>query len=213
MTTPDRGTPRSALRLALAAAVVPLAVVLTACGGNDPGTPEVASVPTPTGHSSGAAGGAPGDSSADTSSPGHTAGRPIIRLDDNEDRRFALWTTYSKCLLKHGAKEEDNGMGIGTGGGDRPTQRGILLKQPIPAAAEAACLSIEPMGPLELDAATNPDFHEQSLAYVACLREHGEWVRLLNDHDIDWTYLEGHSVPDDTAKFEQQCLLDAFGGQ
>ena len=195
----------------LALTAVALMAALTACGGGDPdATPPVASLPASAGGPTGAGSGDQ-TTSGDKKADGEENGRPVLRLDDSDDRRFALWNAYSKCLLGHGAVVSSNGMGMAVGRDGRnviPT-----LEQPVPKAARAACLSIEPLGPLELEASTNPDFHEQSLAYVDCLREHGEYVRLLNDHNIDWTYVEGHPVPDDQAAFEQECLLDAFGGK
>jgi hypothetical protein len=176
---------------------------LAACGATT-STPGVASLPPTAGtHSAGTAA-----TGTETGSPSDGP-RPVLRLDDTDQRRAALIDAYRSCLLQHGATKAsgDDIAPAATG-----TIVGILLHQPVPKAAEAACVQLDPEQPPELDAATNPDFHAESLAYVACLQQHGEWVRLLDDHDLDWTYVDGHPVPADNATFEQTCLLQAFGG-
>lgn len=187
------------------------AAVLGGCGsGAD--QPRVASLPahgtvasSATSAPSTPAGGATDDS-------GSTTGRPQFRLDDTEARRTALVNAYSSCLIDHGATKVDNSgraVAVPAGKGGVPF---IQVADPVPPAAKAACLHLLPVPPPETDAATNPNFHAQSLAYVGCLKDHGVWVRLLNNHDLDWTYLSGHPVPDDEAKVEQSCLMQAFGG-
>lgn len=188
-----------------------LLLAVAGCGQDADPAPEVASLPGSASASVGQQGADPDAETGSDSTGTDGGGRPVLRLDDSDDRRFALWNAHTQCLLDNGAVESSDGMGIalrGGPGGVIPT-----LEQPVPKAARAACLSIEPVGPLELEASTNPDFHEQSLAYVDCLRRHGEHVRLLNDHDIDWTYIEGYPVPDNQEVFEQECLLEAFGGK
>jgi len=180
-----------------------LTVGLAGCGGGS-STAQVANVPP-------SARGGDG-SGTDTSAPS-TAGhsRPRLRVDDSEERRATLYNAYSRCLLDHGAhkpRADEAAPALGARGNDP----GVLVGQPVPAKAKAACLHLLPLTPPELDASTNPDFHAESLAYVDCLRRHGEWVRLLNDHDIDWTYIAGHPVPEDNGKIEDGCLVEAFGG-
>ena len=88
---------------------------------------------------------------------------------------------------------------------------GVTLAWPPPAGASAACTDLAPVYPAALEAKTNPDFAAQAQTYVACLQSHGEWVRLLNDDNLDWTYRAGHDVPDDNAAIEDDCLVGTFG--
>ena len=90
------------------------------------------------------------------------------------------------------------------------SERGVAVSFPVPARIERACADLEPVYPPSLEAATNPDFTVQAASYVACLRSNGQWVRLLNDRDISWTYVAGHDVPDDNARIEDECLLANF---
>ncbi len=161
-------------------------------------------------------GSADGDvAGAGTDDSGPTAGRPQLRIDDSPQRRTALQVAYNQCLLDNGAKENTGREGAavaaapGDDGNGNPV--GPLVLEPVPAAASAACLSKLPVMPPELEAATNPDFHQQSLAYVACLRKGGLFVELLTHDSLDWTYAEGHPVPDDSARLEDDCLIEAFG--
>ena len=194
-----------------------LAPALVACGGT--AAPHVAALShsaSPSGTGTGAAGdaGTPADagtvgSDTDTDT---ASGRPQFRLDDTDARRTALVNAYSQCLIDHGAvrltgREQAAPQIVPAGGDGVPF---IRVGDPVPAAAKAACAKKLPLMPPQVEAATNPRFHEQSLDYVACLRKHGEWVELLNDHDLDWTYAEGHPVPEDNATIEQDCLMAAF---
>jgi len=65
--------------------------------------------------------------------------------------------------------------------------------------------------PPELEASTNPHFHTDSLAYVACMRKKGLYVTLLSSQNTDWTFTPGHPVPDDEYEIEHSCELSAFG--
>ena len=88
---------------------------------------------------------------------------------------------------------------------------GVTLDWPPPAQARAACADLAPVYPPALEAATNPAFAAQAQSYVTCLQDHGEWVRLLNDENLDWTYRAGHDVPEDNAQIEDDCLIGTFG--
>ncbi len=201
--------------LALPAAVLlagTLVLGLAACGGSS-STPTVASVPTTASapHSPSTAASSPAGGGSDDSGP--AAGRPQFRLDDTDARRSALIEAYNSCLITHGATAVDESSrvtAVQAAGEDGKV--GIVAADPVPAKARAACLHMLPLMPPEVEASTNPDFHEQSLAYVGCLRQHGEWVQLLNNHDLDWTYVEGHPVPQDNGRIEHDCELEAFGG-
>ncbi len=183
-------------------------VSLTGCGGTSK-TPRVARVPASV--TSSAA------SEETTSSPATGTGtpngdrRPVLRVDDSPERVASLWNAYNTCLLQNGARKPGSDEAVPAPGATEGGGPGVLVHQPVPQKAKAACLHVEPEGAPELEAATNPRFHEQSLAYVACLRDHGEYVRLLNDHNIDWTYEEGHPVPDNNGEIEDKCLVEAFG--
>jgi outer membrane murein-binding lipoprotein Lpp len=149
-----------------------------------------------------------------TDDSGPTDGRPQFRLDDTPQRRTALQVAYNQCLLDNGAQENTGREGAamaaapGEDGNGNPV--GPLVLEPVPAEASAACLSKLPVMPPELEASTNPDFHAQSLAYVACMQKGGLYVELLNHDNLDWTYADGHPVPDDSYQLEDDCLLEAF---
>jgi hypothetical protein len=206
--------------LTAALLLAPALTALAACGGT--AAPHVAALSQSASPST-VVTGAPADAAssgavasdgvaADAGDSDTATGRPQFRLDDTDARRTALVNAYSQCLIDHGAtrltgREESAPQIVPAGGDGVPF---IRVGDPVPAAAKAACANRLPLMPPQVEAATNPRFHEQSLDYVACLRKHGEWVELLNDHDLDWTYAEGHPVPDDNATIEQDCLMEAF---
>ncbi|AIY19326.1 hypothetical protein KR76_25740 [Pimelobacter simplex] len=137
-------------------------------------------------------------------------------MDDTVQRRSNLQVAYNKCLIDNGAKENTGREGVdlavapGEDADGNPI--GPVVLEPVPPAARAACLSKLPVMPPELSPATNPDFHRQSLAYVACMRDGGLYVELLSHDNLDWTYAEGHSVPENSYQLEDDCLVEAFGG-
>ncbi len=191
-------------------AAAPLLIIMASCG-SEPADPQVASLPS----SATTVTTDPGSDSSPDSDSGaeptdnrsaRTRERPVFRVDDTEERRKAIWNAYNACLLDNGATAPpSDGMGIALGDS-------LVDYASAPAQALQACAHLEPLQPPALEAATNPDFRDQSLAYVRCLQDGGLWVTLLNDDNIDWTYTEGHPVPDDSAQLEQDCLVEAFGG-
>jgi hypothetical protein len=198
------------VQLALATLAVPL--LLAACG-SDPVEPTVASLPD--------GGSAPTDPTTDRASSGQgrqqeqekprqtqegTDQRPVFRVDDTEERRRQVWNAYNACLLDHGATEPQGEMGIGLGDS-------LVDYANAPRAALETCAHLEPLQPPALAAATNPDFRDETQAYVACLADRGLHVTLLNDDNTDWTYTEGHPVPEDSYEIEQDCLVEAYGAE
>ena len=193
-------------RALVAALAVPL--LLGACG-SDPVEPQVASLPETAS--------APADPTSTVPATGSSAPtkqaqgqdsdqRPVFRVDDTEQRRRQIWNAYNACLLDHGATEPQGEMGIGLGDS-------LVDYANAPRAALAACAHLEPLQPPGLEAATNPDFREETQAYVTCLADRGLYVTLLDDENTDWTYTEGHPVPEDSAQIEQDCLVEAYGGE
>lgn len=196
-------------RLRAAALLVPLALLpvlslLTACAA-DESAPEVASLPTPSSPTTAGVPQSTGGADPEQQESADTADRPVFRVDDTEERRKTVWNAYLTCLLDHGAKPPPPG-GMYVGLGD------VAVDLPGPPKARAACQHLEPLQPPALEAATNPDFHDQSVAYVGCLADGGLFVTLLNSENLDWTYTEGKTVPDDSAQLEQDCLVEVFGG-
>lgn len=183
-----------------------MATPLLAGCSDTPEEPGVATLPTTSGAVATDAGG-PAPTATETevaSSEPPSSERPVLRVDDTEQRRRALWNVYNTCLLDHGAQEPPpDGMGVALGD--------VLVDYPGPKEAQQACLHLEPVQPPALDAATNPDFQEQAQEYVECLREGGLWVERLSSDSLDWTYSADHPVPDDSAETEQRCLLETFG--
>jgi len=145
--------------------------------------------------------------------PAAESGPPVLRVQDvlsqGSARRTALYEAYTACLLDEGAPTVQDERPVPDVGYNRA--RGLAIADPVPAPIERACADLMPVYPPALEAATNPDFAAQVGSYVACLRSNGLWVRLLNDRDISWTYLAGHDVPADNARFEDDCLLESFG--
>ena len=156
---------------------------------------------------------APAPLAAPVAAPQVEAGPPVLRVQDvlsqGSDRRTALFEAYTACLLDEGAPTVQDERPVPDVGYNRA--RGLAIADPVPAPIERACADLMPVYPPALEAATNPDFAAQVGSYVACLRSNGLWVRLLNDRDISWTYLAGHDVPADNARFEDDCLLESFG--
>lgn len=145
--------------------------------------------------------------------PAAESGPPVLRVQDvlsqGSARRTALYEAYTTCLLDEGAPTVQDERPVPDVGYNQA--RGVAIADPVPAAIERACADLMPVYPPALEAATNPDFATEAASYVACLKSNGLWVRLLNDRDISWTYLEGHDVPEDNARIEDDCLLASFG--
>ncbi len=201
-------TRRTRIATAVAAGLLPLA--LASCGSSDD-SPEVASIPTSsTSTEEGATEGAADDGAADDGATDgaadegvDTASRPVLRVDDSTDRRTRIWDVYNTCLLDNGASPPSGVTAVKLGK--------VLVEYPPPEEAAVACLDLEPVQPPALAAATNPDFHDDSLAYVACLEERGLYVTLLNNEDLTSTYAEDHPVPDDVSAIEEDCMVEVFG--
>lgn len=204
-------------RTRAAACLLALPLLSLAACGADPAAPEVATLPTTTDPlgSPGPASDGRTDGKTEGRDDGSTDGerRPQLRVDDTIDRRASIWNAYNTCLLDNGAQApSDDGLALALGANGEGDP-GVLVDHPAPPKAQAACLYLEPVQPPALDAATNPDFHDQRQAYVQCLQDGGQWVTLLTDDSLDWTYTEGHTVPEDSAELEQTCLVQAFGSQ
>jgi hypothetical protein len=202
------------MKITHALVMIAASAVLTACS-SEPDALQVAAVPAASGSTTAPAGTSDRPSppaAADDSGP--ASGRPQFRLDDSPRRRSAIQVAYNQCLLDHGATEntgrEGSAAAAAPGEDENGRALGPLVADPVPPAASAACLTKLPLMPPELEAATNPDFHRQSLAYVACLKAGGLHVTLLTDKNLDWTYTEGHTVPDDSGRLEQDCLTESF---
>lgn len=193
-------------RLRAATLLLPLALlpVLSACAA-DESAPEVASLPTPSAPATADTPPSPAGSDPGKQESTDTTDRPVFRVDDTEERRTTIWNAYLTCLLDHGAEPPPpDSMYVALGD--------VAVDLPGPPKARAACQHLEPLQPPALEAATNPDFHDQSVAYVGCLADGGLFVTLLNSENLDWTYTEGKTVPDDSAQLEQDCLVEVFGG-
>jgi hypothetical protein len=175
-------------------------LVLAACGSRTT-TPPVAALvaPSTSASTSAGAGGATAPSDSD-------AGRPVMPVGATDEQFASAYNVYHHCLIDHGAS---------AGAQPSPVPGKPVLVQiagPTPAAAQAACLHVLPLPAPQLDASTNPGFHRESLAYVACMQRQGLFVTLLNDHSLDWDFADGHAVPDNSDQIERDCLLRAFGG-
>jgi hypothetical protein len=155
-------------------------------------------------------------SSEPTSGPTVESGPPVLHVRDilsnGSARLDRLNQAYTDCLIDHGAPTIDpNSEPRPVPASNISAQYGVTLAWPPPADARQACADADPVFPPALGADTNPTFAAQAQTYVACLQSHGEWVRLLNDDNLDWTYRAGHDVPDNNAQIEDDCLIGTFG--
>ncbi len=203
-------------RLSAAALLAGVTILLGACSGAEP-VPAVASwesPPTaataPADDATGAAASPAGDSGYPGSGP-----QPQLRLDDPPDRHGELLTFWDRCLLDNGARPVGKDeLFVGAEGRDVSTVPG----EPIPDSAKVACAHLLPLQPVELDPARNPQYREDFLAWVGCLRENGIMVHAIDDASgppgtLGWTYDESApTLPDNQGEIEQTCLLQAFGG-
>jgi len=153
-----------------------------------------------------------------SSGPAAESGPPVLHVRDvtsnGSPRLDRLNQAYTDCLIEHGAPTIDpSSEPRPVPASNISAQYGVTLAWPPPAEARAACADVDPVFPPALGAATNPTFAAQAQTYVACLQSHGEYVRLLNDENLDWTYRAGHDVPDDNAQIEDDCLVGTFGSE
>ena len=173
-------------------------ITLAACGSgsSDSAAPQVASLPSSAASSAGQA-------PATTV----TAGRPQERIDDTPQEREALIHAWDVCLLANGATTE-GATGVA---GDR-----TAIKEPIPKQAYNACLSKEPVGPPELDPSLNPNYRQDWLDDISCLRAHGVMVHLTQDtsagpNGLSWTFDDGSPpLPANEPQIEDTCEQTAF---
>jgi hypothetical protein len=175
-------------------------LALAACGSSDNSAPpQVAALPSS---------GASSANQAPTTTV--TAGRPQERLDDSPQQHEALIHAWDVCLLANGATTE-GATGVA---GDREA-----IKEPIPKQAYDACMSKEPLGPPELDPSLNPNYRQDWLADISCLRSHGVMVHLTQDtsagpNGLAWTFDDNAPpLPSNESQIEDQCELSAFSGK
>jgi hypothetical protein len=141
---------------------------------------------------------------------------PQLRVSDvgsfGSEHRTQVLQAWTDCLIEAGAPTLDpNAEARPVPAENISPTYGLTLAWPPPASARAACADKAPIYPPALEAATNPDFAALAQTYVSCLQGHGEYVRLLNDRNLDWTYRAGHDVPEDNARIEDDCLVGTFG--
>jgi hypothetical protein len=153
-----------------------------------------------------------------SAAPTAETGPPQLHVRDvlsmGSERLDRLNQAYTDCLIENGAPTIDpSSEPRPVPASNISAQYGVTLAWPPPADARQACTDLDPVYPPALEAATNPTFAAQAQSYVACLQSHGEWVRLLNDQNLDWTYRAGHDVPDDNAQIEDDCLVGTFGSE
>ena len=141
--------------------------------------------------------------------------RPVLHVRDvtsqGSARHTRLLQAWTDCLIEAGAPTIDpDSEPRAVPAENMSATYGVTLAWPPPAGPREACADLDPVFPPALGADTNPTFAAQAQTYVACLQSHGEWVRLLNDENLDWTYRAGHDVPEDIAPIEDACLIGTF---
>jgi hypothetical protein len=133
---------------------------------------------------------------------------PQMQLDDTDAERNARIGAWQDCLVEHGAEYATDPRSLGVA--PRP------VADPVPPAASAACRSVLPRLPVELNPNLNPDYVADSEANVRCLREHGIPVHLYRDTSVwpdglSWTYDSSDvELPADQGRIEEDCELAAF---
>lgn len=144
---------------------VGLALLVVLAGCSTPAEPDdrVATLET--------TGSAPPAVSASSTAP--TASRPRERLDMTNDELTELSETYYRCLA-------DNGYD--TTKAKEAADKGLMPDESKSAAAEAACLSKNPLPPWEYDTA-NPESSDFVHAMVQCLRDKG--VRFVEESPLN----------------------------
>ncbi|WP_187976241.1 hypothetical protein [Mycetocola sp. JXN-3] len=198
-------------RILLVPALI-LAAILSGCAqDSDTGITRVAELP----RVSSSAGTDSGTSNtpAGNTADGEGSGRPQMRLDDSPERRDQLIGAWNACLIAHGATA-DNGRNAPGAAGQSGTKADTYPRaaDPVPDTAKAACTNLLPLMPKELEAATNPKFRDQSVAWISCLRDHGIFMHLLNAQNLDANYDDSMtSIPDNAGDIDQKCTLQAFG--
>jgi hypothetical protein len=172
-------------------------LTLAACGGSADSAPaQVAALPSSTSSSA---------SQAPTTAV--TAGRPQERLDDTPQQHEALIHAWDVCLLANGATTE-GATGVR---GDKTS-----IKEPIPKQAIDACIGKEPLGPPELDPSQNPNYRQDMLDEISCLRSHGIMVHLTQDtsvyaNGLSWTFDDNAPpLPANQGQIEDTCQQTAF---
>jgi len=197
------------------AASVACLLVLTACGGSGgdeaSGRKEVASLPS-SGAPSSSATASKGGGSKQTDA---SSSRPQMRLDMTDEERQALIDAWDACLVKNGARYAKAGEQAGVAGDTK------IVAEPVPQSAKSACMNELPLMPPELDPARNPNYRDDWVANVKCLRDHGMKVHLTEDNStgdnaLSWTYDDsaGAGVPEtQEAQIVRACELAAFGGK
>lgn len=175
-------------------------LALAACGSSDSAQqPQVAALPSSS-----------SNSSVQPPPTTATAGRPQERIDDSPQQRDALIHAWDVCLLANGATSE-GATGVA---GDRTP-----IKEPIPKQAYDACLSKEPIGPPELDPSLNPDYRQDWLNDISCLRGKGIMVHLTQDtsagpNGLSWTFDDNAPpLPANQSQIEDACEQSAFAGK
>jgi hypothetical protein len=131
-----------------------------------------------------------------------------MRLDDTAQRDQDLIAAWDRCLLHHGAKYTTSQPGVR---GER------VIAEPLPPAATQACQYKLPLLPTQLEPSQNPQYRNDSVAEVACMRAHGMMVHLVKDtsenpNGLSWTY-DSSTSGAGSPQIEHHCLLQAFGGK
>lgn len=137
--------------------------------------------------------------------------RPQLRLDDRPERFGQLIGEWTTCLLANGAT---GGEGAGPGAAGPDGSSAIVLDEPVPQTALDACAHKLPRQPPELDPALNPDYRDDFLAMVSCMKKGGMRIHVVEDHStgqslLNWTYDDSTSPSD--ADLSRRCQLEAFG--
>lgn len=153
-----------------------------------------------------------------TSSPTRSAAAPaaprVLPLDLDDPIREQWIAEWNQCLIDHGAATDGAATQraeAAAAAGEQVDARYPVAAEPVPEDARAACRTLVPQLSPELSADTNPRFAAEAAEYVRCMSERGLQVRLLNRSNLDWTYREGHAVPEDSDAIEKNCLLGTFG--
>jgi hypothetical protein len=181
------------LRIAGVALTVALGVLLSGCGGSDPGKgDDVASVASV--------------AAARPSASATSGERPLIRTDTSVEEEQRLYSVWNACLEQHGAgtgAKRKQAADAARGGPQPNTDPGLSAAY---RKAEAACADKEPEEVWERAKRLDPAYADKLRDWVTCIRAQG-----IDAWESDGFLTFESLPPDDQMKKVDECQDKAFG--
>ncbi|MGW2211915.1 hypothetical protein [Streptomyces sp. NPDC001781] len=139
------------------------------------------------------------------------SGRPQIRLDTTQIEEVRMYQGYLRCLKDHGVPIPSKGSKMPEADPGTLWFPGIDVAKERPEA-EKACLGKRPLPPPELDPKKNPDYMDDYSKWIACDNRRGLKVNPLPDGG-GWNYKPGVTQPRNAEQIDNECMIEAFGGE